>query len=177
MNRFYFLGALALASVGGLTVVGCGDDTATGGAAAASGSVTSGSPTSTTTSSSKASSGAGTTTTTGTGAGSTSASTGGGSCSVADTVDNCQHGCEALYDCAALTCDGDKLCAGVTGDAAEKTAFIGTLGSGGCLDGCMGQMALFLTIVNPNDCQATVTAVHGGDAGFADFCDNGPPQN
>lgn len=167
MNRNYFMGFVASAAVASAFVVGCGDDTATGGA----GTTTTTSVTTSVTSSTKSSSSASTTSST-----HSASSTGAGACGVpADTHDTCEHGCALLYDCAALTCSGTKLCPGVTGDAAEKTGFIGDENSG-CVQTCMapGGDAL-LAILDPTNCQQNIDIVKSQSTTFTDFCANGAP--
>lgn len=154
------LGIVAILS--GLTVVACGDDEGSGG----SGTTTSSTTGSTGSSSTKS------TTTGGTTTGSTT-STGGMACALPDTTapTECAEACSDLYDCGALECNGAPVCAGFSGDAAEKAAFVGDA-DGGCIQGCMAQMAL-INLVDPGNCSQTLTQLKPLNPSLADVCDNG----
>ncbi|MBL9028206.1 MAG: hypothetical protein JNL21_38795 [Myxococcales bacterium] len=154
------LGIVAILS--GLTVVACGDDEGSGG----SGTTTSSTTGSTGSSSTKS------TTTGGTTTGSTT-STGGMACALPDTTApaDCAEACSDLYDCGALTCMGDTLCA-FDGSAAEKDLWTNGTDMNGCLATCAANMAL-VAIIDPGDCAQTVTTLKTLNATFADSCDNG----
>jgi hypothetical protein len=148
---FYaFLGFASLALL--VTAAACGDDE-------------------TGTTSGPASTGAGATSTT---ASSTATGMGGGDvCALTGAADpaDCAEACSDLYDCGALECGGMTNCAGFSGAAAEKTAFVGDA-NGGCIATCTGQMAL-IALIDPASCDTTVAAIKGASGDFADVCDNG----
>ncbi len=138
-----------------LAVVACGDDE--------SGEGGSGGSTTTTTATGN------NTKSTSTGMGTTKATTTGGmECPLPDTTEpaNCDEACSDLYDCGAIMCNGATLCM-FSGDAAEKTAFVG-----GCVEACAGQMAL-ISLINPADCEETITTLSNVNAQFGMTCDNG----
>lgn len=166
---------------------GCDDTSGTGGAGGA-GSSTTGS------SSSKATTGS-SMTTTGTNTG--SSSSGGATCPVTGMTDTCANACATLYDCGALAmCNGKDLCAGIDGTAMQKMQFIGTdtgtcagtpammckldadcpmVGgqkdtcSGGCLVTCNNNAAL-KALLDPMDCEGTITTVSTVSPSFGAFC-------
>lgn len=155
------LGIVAILS--GLTVVACGDDEGSGGSGTTTSSTSTGG-----TSSTKSTSTGMTTTTTG-----STTSTGGMACALPDTTApaDCAEACSDLYDCGALTCMGDTLCA-FDGSAAEKDLWTNGTDMNGCLATCAENMAL-VAIINPGDCSQTVTTLKTLNATFADSCDNG----
>ena len=142
-----------------LAVVACGDDD--------SGEGGSGGSTTTTTGTGTTATGTGTTTSTK----ASSTATGSAACPLPDTTApaTCDDACSDLYDCGALTCNGATLCA-FTGDAAEKTAFVD-----GCIETCMGQMAL-ISFIDPADCAATIDTISGVSTDFAGVCADGIGQ-
>jgi hypothetical protein len=147
-------GSLAVLTLG--VVAACGDDTTSGTTS------TTGTTTATTT-----------TTTTTTGTGGSGGDGGAAACSlmgVADPGDDCALACAALYDCGALECDGADLCM-FSGDAAEKTAFVGD-DMGGCIMGCNENPAL-VNLVDVENCDTTISTLKGLNMGFAMACDNG----
>jgi hypothetical protein len=184
-SKMKLLAVVALAG-GAAFIAGCDDSTGTGGAGG----------TGTSSSSTKATTGTTMTTTTGTGSSMTTSSTGGALCPVTGTVDTCDNACSTLYDCAALSmCNGKDLCAGVDGTPAQKTAFIGTANGncsvtkattcmadtdcpagekcgGGCLYSC-GKMMALKSLVDPTDCEGTVSQLSTINPGFKGFCDTG----
>lgn len=137
-----------------LTLIACGDDDSGEGGSG-------GSPTT-------ATNGTGTSTKTGSGSTNSSTATGGMDCPLPDTADptNCDEACSDLYDCGALTCNGEPICA-FTGMQAEKDAFVTT-----CLETCAGMMAL-ISVIDPSDCQATVDTIANISMPFAMSCENG----
>lgn len=156
------LGIVAILS--GLTVVACGDDEGSGGSGTTTSSTSTGG-----TSSTKSTS-TGMTTTTG-----STTSTGGMACALPDPtpppMGDCDEACSDLYDCGALTCMGDTLCA-FDGSAAEKDLWLNGTDNNGCLATCAANMAL-VSLVNPGDCAQTVTTLKTLNMAFADSCDNG----
>lgn len=93
----------------------------------------------------------------------TGTTTGGGGNGGAMT---CEQACAALFTCAVEECDGmDASMEEVFTDGCPPDA-------PGCIDTCEATPAL-LVIINPDDCNATVTAVSGANATFADRCENG----
>ncbi len=94
-------------------------------------------------------------------------------CALPDTTapTTCAEACSDLYDCGALTCNGEQNCPGYSGDPQEKAFFVGDANSN-CIQGCMAQMAL-IGLVEPMECDVTIAALSGIDAVFQDACQNG----
>ena len=85
-----------------------------------------------------------------------------------DSVADCTDACNTVYDCGV---EGDN-CPGFSGDPAQKALYVGTVGSGGCIDICLQNLVL-LAIVDPNNCQGTIATLSGVSAQFAAVCANG----
>ncbi len=163
--KIKLVGTLAVLS--GLTVIACGDDSSDG----SGGSATTSTSVSTSTSTSSKSTSTSTSVSTSTSTSSSSSS--GGGCALPDTTapTTCAEACSDLYDCGALTCMGGSICDGFSGDAAEKTSFVGDA-NGGCIQGCMAQMAL-ISVIDPSNCESTVSTIKTLNAEFGTVCDNG----
>jgi hypothetical protein len=174
------------------SLVACGDDGGTQGGGGSGGNPTSttssspmttsgpgstttstGTATSTTTTTGGTTSGTTTGSTSGTTTGSTSntasSTTGGGMCALPDTTapSTCDEACSDLYDCSVLTCNGQQVCGGPTGDPAEKANFVAF-----CSQGCQSQMVL-ISFIDPASCDTTVQTVQGLSPEFDAFCTMG----
>jgi hypothetical protein len=94
--------------------------------------------------------------------------TNGGSGGGQDITAQCTDACNAAYDCGV---EGDN-CPGFSGDPAEKAAFVGMVGAGGCLDACIDNPVL-VAVIDPSNCQGTIATLSGASSEFADACANG----
>ena len=126
----------------------CGDSTGTGGTGGSGGSTTT------------AGGGNGTGGTPVTGG---APATGGGGVGGGEAL-TCQTGCEALFACGL---EGTpQYCPGFT--PADEDTFVP-----GCVETCMGMMAL-LSVINPDDCMGTVDTLKTlSPDEFAPVCENG----
>ena len=129
------------------SLLACGDDTSSGGSGGgpAGGGDNGGSPPA--------------------GGGDTGGAPGDGGAGGGGQALTCQTGCEALFNCGL---EGTPPLCVYT--AADEAAFVP-----GCVETCMGQMALLL-LVDPADCPGTIEDVSNISTDFNDVCTNGIGQ-
>lgn len=102
-----------------------------------------------------------------------SASGAGGAC-MSDAMGNCQLACTELYNCG-LAMDAMTMkqnCPGFKGGDAEKNTWLNGTGNNGCIQSCMGQMAL-TSVVDKCDCTNTVKTIEGLNMTFKSVCEMG----
>jgi hypothetical protein len=102
---------------------------------------------------------------------SASSSTGGGMvCALPDTTapSDCTEACSDLYDCGALTCNGQQNCPGFDGTPMNRSAFLAM-----CGPQCQSQPTL-VSLVDPSSCDTLVQTLSGLSAMFDTVCQNGP---
>lgn len=150
---------LTVASIAGAALLGCGDDTGTGGSGATGGSA-------------GGSGGTGATASTGAQGGGGASSTGG-----SGGGPDCAKACSDLYDCGLEQGAGGagggqegQLCPGITGTPAEKMGYVES-----CIPACE-DLPLLVNLVDPNNCPMTITTIKGANMTFKAFCENGSSQ-
>jgi hypothetical protein len=77
---------------------------------------------------------------------------------------DCKGACDALYSCGLQ----DGLCPGFDGSPGQQEGFVQ-----GCVQTCEEQPAL-INLVDPGNCDQTITTVKAVSVDFADFCDGAP---
>jgi hypothetical protein len=95
----------------------------------------------------------------------------GSTCSVTDTTDTCAHICAAIYDCGLVTCGtGSQLCPAFDGSTSQRNDFFNGDGASGCVAQCGPQINQFKALVDPNNCQTTISTVKSFNSQFTTFC-------
>jgi hypothetical protein len=149
-----FSSSLLLTACGGMVRFGDGEDDGEGGNGGAGGTTTVATTNSTTNSS--------TSSTMTTNAQSVSVST--TSVGGAPPLD-CKGACDALYFCGLQ----NGLCPGFDGSPQQQAGFVE-----GCTETCIQQPAL-INLVDPSNCDQTITTLKGVSPDFQVFCDGPPP--